>query len=90
MTNPEIIIITSEGSYLPLISKDCVINTHGKAVYVKVGLLFAWESSPENSWWFLFTFSMGLTSFRLSISDAVSLNTDNSLSFTLSANVFGD
>ena len=36
-------------SYLPLIRKDSSTHMHGIAVYVKEGLLFAWDLSLENS-----------------------------------------
>ena len=35
--------------YLPLIEKDSITHMHGLAVYLKEGLLFAWDLSPENS-----------------------------------------
>ena len=35
--------------YLPLIRKDSITHMHGLAVYVKVGLPFAWDLSLENS-----------------------------------------
>ena len=35
--------------YLPLIWKDSSTHMHGLAVYVKEGLLFAWDLSLENS-----------------------------------------
>ena len=35
--------------YLPLIRKDSSTHMHGLAVYVKEGLPFAWDLSPENS-----------------------------------------
>ena len=35
--------------YLPLIQKDCSTHMHFLAVYVKEGLLFAWDLSLENS-----------------------------------------
>ena len=35
--------------YLPLTRKDSSIHMHGLAVYVKEGLLFAWNLSLENS-----------------------------------------
>ena len=35
--------------YLPLIRNDSTVHMHGLAVYVKEGLPFAWELSPENS-----------------------------------------
>ena len=34
--------------YLPLIRKDSGTHVHGLAVYVKEGLLFAWDGSLEN------------------------------------------
>ena len=34
--------------YLSLIRKDSTIHMHGFAVYVKEGLPFAWDLSPEN------------------------------------------
>ena len=35
--------------YLPLIRKDSVIHMHGLAVYVKEGLVFAWDLYLKNS-----------------------------------------
>ena len=35
--------------YLPLIRKGSGTHMHGVAVYVKEGLPFAWDLSPENS-----------------------------------------
>ena len=37
------------GDYLPLIRKDSGTHMHGLAVYVKEGLPFARDLSPENS-----------------------------------------
>ena len=39
----------SVGDYLPLIRKDSGTHMHGLAVYVKEGLPFARDLSPENS-----------------------------------------
>ena len=39
----------SESGYLPLISNDSSSHMHGLAVYVKEGLPFAQDLSPENS-----------------------------------------
>ena len=36
-------------AYLPLIRKDSSTRMHGLAVYVKEGLLFARDLSPQNS-----------------------------------------
>ena len=41
--------IFSARGYLPLIRKDSGTHMHGIAVYVKEGLLFAWDLSLENS-----------------------------------------
>ena len=38
----------SVGSYLTLIRNDSITHVHGLAVYVKEGLLFAWDVSLEN------------------------------------------
>ena len=35
--------------YLPSVWKDYITHMHGLAVYVKEGLLFAWDLSLENS-----------------------------------------
>ena len=35
--------------YLPSVWKDYITHMHDLAVYVKEGLLFAWDLSPENS-----------------------------------------
>ena len=35
--------------YLPLICNDSITHVHDLAVYVKKGLPFTWELSPENS-----------------------------------------
>ena len=35
--------------YLPLIQKDSSTDIHGLVVFLKEGLLFAWELSLENS-----------------------------------------
>ena len=35
--------------YLPLIRKDSSTHMHGLAIYVKEGLLFAWDLNLENS-----------------------------------------
>ena len=43
------ILVISLRGYLPLIRKDSSIHMHGLAVYVKEGLLFAWDLSLENS-----------------------------------------
>ena len=37
------------GGYLPLIQKDSNTHMHGLTVYVKEGLPFAQDVSPENS-----------------------------------------
>ena len=39
----------SVSGYLPVIQKNSNTHIHGLAVYVKEGLLFAWDLSLENS-----------------------------------------
>ena len=48
--------------YLPLIREDYITHMHGLPVYVKEGLLFAWDLSLEDSARFLLMFSIGFTS----------------------------
>ena len=83
-----------------LIWKDSTTHIHGLAVYMKEGLLFAWELSLENSadsycfWLALLnsvSYFFSLYQSRLSLCmvfDSISSNIDEILSNNPSANVF--
>ena len=51
--------------FLPLIRKDSGTHMHGRTVYVKEGLLFAWDLSLENLLMFLLMFSTGFSSLSV-------------------------
>ena len=88
--------------YLPLIRKDSGTHIHGLAVYVKEGLLFAWDLSLENSADSYLRFRLALlhsvcyffylyqspSSSLCRVFDSVSSNIDEVLSIDPSANVF--
>ena len=91
--------------YLPLIRKDCSIDMHGLAVYVKEGLPFARNLSLDNSADSYLCFSLALlhsvsyffflyrlpTSSSCSVFDSISSNIDEVLSINpFAAFVFGD
>ena len=50
--------------YLPLIQKYSITHMHGLAVYVKDGLPFARDLSPEDCW-YLLMFSTGFLSLSI-------------------------
>ena len=87
--------------YLRLIQKDS--STHF-AVYVREGLLFAWDLSLENSAdsylcfqlallhsvsYFFFLYQLSSSSL-CTVLDSISSNIDEIISINPSANVFGD
>ena len=88
--------------YLPLIRKDSSTHMHGLAVYVKVGLPFAWDLSLENSADSYLCFRLALlhsvsyffflyrspSSSLCTVFDSISSNIDEVLSINPSANVF--
>ena len=88
--------------YLPLIRKDSSTHMHGLAVYVKEGLLFAWDLSLENSADSYFCFRLALrhsvsyffflyglpSSSLCTVFDSVSFNKDEIFSINPYANVF--
>ena len=92
--------------YLPLIRKDSSSHMHGLAVYVKEGLPFARDLSPQNSAGSYLCFRMALlhsvpyffflyrspSSSLSPVFDSISFNIDEVLSINPSANVlvFGD
>ena len=92
--------------YLPLIRKDSSSHMHGLAVYVKEGLPFARDLSPQNSADSYLCFRMALlhsvsyffflyrspSSSLSPVFDSISFNIDEVLSINPSANVlvFGD
>ena len=88
--------------YLPLIRIDSNTHMHGLAVYVKEGLPFARDLSPENSTdsylcfrlalfhsvsYFFFLYR-SLSSSICTVFDSISSNIDEVLSINPSANVF--
>ena len=88
--------------YLPLIQKDSSTHMHGLAVYVKEGLPFARDLSPENSTDSYLCFRLALlhsvsyffflcqspSSPLCTIFDSISSKIDEVLSISPSANVF--
>ena len=81
--------------YLPLIWKDSSTHMHGRALYVKEGLPFAWDLCLENSADSYLCFRLALHYsmyyfFYLyqSPSLSISCNIDDVLSINLSANIF--
>ena len=92
--------------YLPLIRKDSGTYMHGLVVYVKEGLPFARNLSPENSTDSYLSFQLALlhsvsyffslcrspSSFLCTVFDSISSNIDQVLSINASPNVlvFGD
>ena len=89
-------------SYLPLIQKDSSAHMHGLEVYVKEGIPFVWELSPEKSVncylcfrlallhsmsYFFFLYRSPFLSL-CTVSDSILSNIDEVLSINPSANVF--
>ena len=88
--------------YLPLIRKDSSTHMHGLAVYVKEGLLFAWDLSLENAADSYLCFRLALlhsvsyffflyrspSSALCTVFDSISSNIDEVLSINPSAYVF--
>ena len=88
--------------YLPLIQKDSHTHMHGLAVYVKEGLLFAWDLSLENSADSYLCFGLALlhsvsyffflyqspTSSLCTVFDSISSDIDEVLLINPPANVF--
>ena len=90
------------GGYLPLIQKDSNTHMHGLTVYVKEGLPFAQDVSPENSADSYLCFQLALlhsvsyffflyrspSSALCTVFDSISSNIDEVLSINPFANVF--
>ena len=77
--------------YLPLIRKDSITHMFGFAVYVKEGLPFARDLSPENStdsFWLTVFFLYRSPSTSCTVFDSISSNIDEVLSINPSAYVF--
>ena len=88
--------------YFPLIQKDSSTHMHGLAAYVKEGIPFAWDLSPENSGDSYLCFRLALlhsvsyffflyrspSSLLCTVFDSISSNIDEVLSNNPSANVF--
>ena len=74
--------------YLPLIRKDSITHMFGFAVYVKEGLPFARDLSPENStdsFWLTVFFLYRSSSTSCTVFDSISSNIDEVLSINPSA-----
>ena len=94
--------IFSVSCYLSLIWKDSITHTHGLIVYVKEGVLFAWDLSLENSedsylsFWLALLHSVSCffsccwspSSFLCMVFNSISSNIGKVLLINPSANVF--
>ena len=96
------ILTISVTDYLPLIRKDFITHMHDLTVYVKEGLAFAWDLSPENfadsylcfrlallhSVSYFFFLCRSPSSSLCTVFDPISSNLDEVHSINPSANVF--